>query len=285
MRLSHRHTHKCGMMLPMTVDTNEQTQAANAGETAAYWQRINAALDMKITLLGADMQHYLAEDLSERLPRAQPIFYRHGTACPHDAFKTPLSALETRLQQAMQGNPNPQDEQAFKRASAPLYAAFLRAEYPENKQQALAVLKHQMAQAASAYAAYSERTLYDSFPRELDVPSTKSTRELQAAITQPLLRAYCCMEMLRPSTGEHAMGLTDNRMAIMEAFDFMRDAASTATRAMLEQAPKIAPKTQNDSPSSRINGSGNIFLKPAAQPRTREQILRDLGKTPTGGRS
>ena len=269
----------------MTVSTKEQIQAASATANAAYWQRIHAALDVKIELLGSPMRRYLSEDLAERMPRAQPLFYRSGTRCDAATVQPALAALQTRLELAARGEPAPQDEQAFKRGICPLYAAFLRAEYPENKQQALVVLKHQMAQAASAYTAYSERVLYDSFPRDLDVPSTKTARELQAAVLQPLLRAYCCMEMLRPSTGEEMLGLTDNRMAIMEAFDFMRDAASTATRAMLEQAPKIAPKTQNDSPSSRINGSGNIFLKPAAQPRTREQILRDLGKTPTGGRS
>lgn len=241
------------------------------------WPRITQALDAKVAQrLEGTMGYYLRDDLSERVPRTQAMFYRSGTACDHVKLDSAFKTLATRLQTAMHGEPEEDDKQLFQRGRAPLYAAFLRAEYPENKQLALAALKHQMAEAAGAYAAYAMRMAENSFPNESMPTPTVSTRTLIEAIEKPLLRAYCCMEMLRASSGEEVMGLTDNRMAIMEAFDFMKEAAEPYIRKQLEMAPRAVAKSST--PTTTINGAHNIFTTPATQPRTREQYLTRSGQ-------
>lgn len=260
------------MMAAMNASIKDETQQSAADAAAIHWQRIAQVLDQKAAMLGAGMRHYLSDDLSELLPRAQPIAYVHGTPYNAATATTAFAALAGRLDRAMKDFPphaeevadpsltqeelqakkeqqkaqheqEQKDKRLFEKNRAPLFAAFLRADYPQEKQLALEALKRQMGEAACAYAIYAQRMMEDSFPRNTIPAPTTSTRELCKAIEQPLMRAYCCMEMLSPSVGETVMGLTDNRVAIMQAFEFMKDTANAEIRTQLAPPEVMLPKT------------------------------------------
>lgn len=168
---------------PMNADTQNEAPQSVADAQATYWQRINAKLDERIAALSGSMLRHLRDDLSERLPRAQPLFYHNGTTYSMEAVKPSFAALEARLRTAVNGKPEKHDEQLFQRYRAPLYAAFVNTTYPENQQNVLAALKYQMGEAAGAFSAYTQRMMEDSFPRGQVPESMTSTRQLAEAVT------------------------------------------------------------------------------------------------------
>lgn len=260
------------------ITHSSQTAPAVDEASPAYWQRVDHYLDQHIAqTLSGDMPRYLRDDLLERLPRQNGVAYRSGTVFDATVAAPILAKMEERLTAALTGQPQPQDQQAYKRSYCPQYDAFLRTERSEPAhQRTRAAFTRYMLQAATAYTHYTRLMAEHSFPDSrtshhfVNTTPAQDPRVLRAAIETPLLRAYGCMEMLDPSPDTAVLGLTENRIALMQAFDFMKDIAESSMREILTHAPMAAPPK----PEPAAKPRSTLFT--ASAPRTIEQIRRDL---------
>lgn len=253
-----------------------------AAEQDSYWQALAARLDAQIAKnLAPTMQRFLRDDLSERLPRTQAMHCKAGTVFDAASMQPKLDALRERLLATLMGTPHPQDVSNVTRARCPLYHQYITAERPEDKARVTAALKRQMVDIAATYTDYATRMLEQSFAQvngQADFPTLRAenNRELVQAVETSLTRAYYCMEHLTPSVGDAIYGLTDNRIALMQAVDFMKDITEIAMREMIAKAPT---KPAANMPAEPVRTAGRAVFT-AHTPRTREQVLADRGIKP-----